>query len=275
MKVHISVDMEGIACVTHGDHTKLEGVEYEMARKWMTAEVNAAEEGALECGATEIVVADSHGHMRNLLPDELNEKVLLVRGSPRRLTMMEGIDSSFDASFMIGYHSMAGTHHGILAHTYLGRSVYALRLNGLTVGEPGFNAAIAGHFGVPVALVTGDDTLAAEVNNIMPATEQTIVKWVISNNAAKNLTPKESQRKIKAGAVNALKRLKEIKPFMVETPVKFDVDFMLPISADIASDIPGVELVNGRTLSYVGKDMLDVVKIWRLIINASLTAFAI
>jgi len=275
MKIHISVDMEGIACVTHGDHTKLEGVEYEMARKWMTAEVNAAVEGALECGATEIVVADSHGHMRNLLPDELNEKVLLVRGSPRRLTMMEGIDSSFDASFMIGYHSMAGTHHGILSHTYLGRSIYALRLNGLTVGEPGFNAAIAGHFGVPVALVTGDDTVAAEVNKIMPTTEQAIVKWVISNNAAKNLTPTVAQRKIKEGTINALKRLKKIKPFVVETPVKFEVDFMLPISADIASDIPGVELVNGRTLSYVGKDMLDVVKIWRLIINSSLTAFAV
>ncbi len=275
MKIHMSVDMEGIACVTHGDHTKLEGPEYEAARKWMTAEVNAAVEGALECGATEIVVADSHGHMRNLLPDELNPKVQLIRGSPRRLTMMEGIDESFDASLLIGYHSMAGTHHGILAHTYIGSSIMNLRLNGITVGESGFNAAIAGHYGVPVALASGDDTLEAELKGILPETHCAVVKWVVSNTAARNLTPTASQAKIKAATVAALKDLKNIKPLKVKTPVKFEVDFMRPVSADIASDIPGVKLLNGRTLRYTGKDMVEVAKIWRLIINSSLTAFAV
>ena len=273
MKVFISVDMEGVACVTHSNHVKLEGNEYEMARKWMTDEANAAIEGAFESGATEVVVADSHGHMYNMIPDELHEDALLVRGSPRPLTMMEGVDETFDAVFLVGYHSMAGTGKGILAHTYIGSSVYNVRLNGVTVGETGFNAAIAGHFGVPVALVCGDDTLDAEVGELMPTTERVITKWAISPTAARNLTPKASQKKINAGAKTALRRLKEMKPYVAEAPIRFEVDFMKPQYAFLAADIPGIELVDGRTLLYTGADMLEIVGIWRLIINTSLGEF--
>ena len=273
MKVYVSVDMEGVACVTHGDHVKLEGIEYEMARKWMTAEANAAIKGAFKAGASEVVVADSHGHMRNLLPDELHEDALLVRGSPRPLTMMQGLDETFDAAFLVGYHSMAGTPQGILAHTYLGRSIYAVRLNGLTVGEPGFNSAIAGHFGVPVALVCGDDTVEAEVGDLMPTTERVVTKWALSTFAARNLTPKASQKRIRQGAKRALARLANMEPLLIEKPIRFEVDFMQPLSAHLAADIPGVERVGGRTLVYTGADMLDVTRIWRLMINASLGEF--
>lgn len=273
MKVYISADMEGVACVTHRDHTKLEGTEYEMARKWMTAEANAAIEGALEAGATEMVISDSHGHMRNLLPDELHEDALLVRGSPRPLTMMEGLDETFDAAFFVGYHSKAGTAKGVLSHTYISSSVYALRLNGITVGEPGFNAAIAGHFGVPVALVCGDDTVDTEVGALMPWAERVITKWAISPLSARNLTPKASQKRIREGAKRALDRLSEMKPLVLETPIRFEVDFMQPIYADPAADIPGVERVDGRTLIYTGADMLEITRIWRLIINAGLGEF--
>src|SRR4051812_14100005 len=131
MKVFISVDIEGVASVTHRNHTKLEGLEYETARRWMTEEANAAIEGALAAGATEIIVADSHGHMRNILPDVLHPDALLLRGSPRALSMMDGLDGSFAAAFFIGYHAMAGDALGILAHTYLGISVYGVRLNGI------------------------------------------------------------------------------------------------------------------------------------------------
>ena len=273
MKVYVSVDMEGVACVTHGDHVKLEGIEYEMARKWMTAEANAAIKGAFKAGASEVVVADSHGHMRNLLPDELHEDALLVRGSPRPLTMMQGLDETFDAAYLVGYHSMAGTPQGILAHTYLGRSIYAVRLNGLTVGEPGFNSAIAGHFGVPVALVCGDDTVDAEVGDLMPTTERVVTKWALSTFAARNLTPKASQKRIRQGAKRALARLANMEPLLIEKPIRFEVDFMQPLSAHLAADIPGVERVGGRTLVYTGADMLDVTRIWRLMINASLGEF--
>lgn len=273
MKVYISVDMEGVACVTHGDHTKLQGEEYERARKWMTAEANAAIEAAFEAGAQEVVVSDSHGHMRNMLPDEVHEDAILVRGSPRALTMMEGVDETFDAAFFVGYHSQAGTPLGVLAHTYIGSAVYAVRLNGTTVGEPGFNAAIAGHFGVPLALACGDDTVATEVQALMPWTECVTTKWALSTLAARNLTPKASQKRIREGAKRALGRLSEMKPLVFEAPIRFEVDFMRPLSAHLAGDIPGVERIGGRTLAYTGKDMLEIVRIWRLIVNASIGEF--
>ncbi len=269
MKVYISVDMEGVACVTHPDHITLKGGDYGMARKWMTAEVNAAIEGALEAGATEVVVADSHGRMCNLLPDELHEDALLVRGSPRPLSMMAGLDESFDAVFFVGYHSMAGTLCGVLSHTFDAGSIYAMRLNGIAVGEPGVNAAIAGCLGVPVALSCGDDSLDAEVSALMPQTERVITKWAISWLSARNLTPKASQKRIRQGAKRALARLSEIKPWVLETPVRLEIDFIFPISPYIAADVPGVEPVNARTIAYTGADLLEIIRICRLIFNAS------
>lgn len=272
MKVYISVDMEGVACVTHGDHVKLEGIEYEMARKWMTAEANAAIEGALEAGATEVVVADAHSAMLNLLPDELHEDALLVRGSPRPGTMMEGLDESFDAVFLVGYHSRAGNSKGVLSHTYV-LPVCSLRLNGITVGEAGFNAAIAGGVGVPVALVSGDDTLEAEVAEMLPWTERVITKWAISPYAARNLSPKASCKRIREGAKRALERLAEMQPFAMETPVRLEADFTQPIYPYMAADITGVERVGERTLACTGDDMWDVVRIWRTMINAGTGEF--
>jgi D-amino peptidase len=271
MKVFLSVDIEGVACVVSREDTKLEGVEYERARKWMTGEANAAIEGALEMGATEIVVADSHGHMRNLLADELNEKALIVRGSPRPGAMMEGLDETFDAAFFVGYHSQAGAR-GVLSHTYLGGTIYNIRLNGKTVGEPGFNAAIAGHFGVPVALVCGDDTLDAEVKAIMPWTETVITKWALSTLSAKNLTPTASQKKIKEAAKRAIGKLGTMKPLIFDKPVHLEIDFIQAFATGIVADIPGVERTGGRSISYTGT-MADILRTLRLMGNAVLGEF--
>jgi D-amino peptidase len=270
MKVFISIDMEGVACVTNWDHVKPVGVDYEIARKWMTAEANAAIDGALEMGATEVVVADAHYKMCNILPSELHKDALLVRGSPRTLTMMEGLNETFDAVFLVGYHSMAGTDRGILAHTYVSKLVHAVRLNGITVGELGINAAIAGHFGVPVAMVCGDDTLDEEVGKLLPLTERVITKWAISPYSALNLTPMASQFHIRESAKRALGRLDEIKPFVLENPIRFEVDFMYALNAYVAADIPGTECFGGRTLVYTGEDIIEIIRIWRLILNASL-----
>ncbi len=273
MKVFISADIEGVACVVARDDTKLEGQEYERAREWMTGEVNAAIEGCLEAGATEIVVADSHGHMRNIMAEKLHEKALLVRGSPRPGTMAEGLTAETNAAMFIGYHSMAGTAHGVLSHTYLGGTFYQIRLNGKPYGEPGINAALAGHYGVPVVLVAGDDTVKKEVNAIMPWTENVVTKWAISTFSAKNLTPKASQDAIRAGAKNALARMKDMKPLDLGKPVQLDVDFIQAVSADLAGDIPGMSRTGDRSLSYTGKDMLDVIKMIRLIGNCVLGTF--
>jgi D-amino peptidase len=265
MKVYISADMEGVACVTR---TRLEGADREAVRRWMTEEVNAAAGAAFDAGATEVVVADAHGDMLNILPDALDERVLLVRGTPRPLTMMEGIDTSFDAAFLVGYHAMSGHSLGVIAHTYTG-SANAVRLNGLTVGETGFNAAIAGHFGVPVALACGDDTLAAEVGVQLPWAERVITKWAISSWSARCLTPRAAQQRIGEGASRALSRLADMAPLTVDAPVRFEVELAPPVLATLGADVPGVERLDGRTLAYEGADMLDVVRIWRLLLNAS------
>jgi D-amino peptidase len=270
MKVYISVDLEGVACVTHREDLVPSGDGYQLARKWMTAETNAAVMGAFEAGASEVVVSDSHNHMRNLLPDELHQDVLLVRGTPRPLSQMEGLDETFDAALLVGYHSMAGSPRAVMSHTFLLSMIYEVRFNGVAFGETEISAAIAGHYGVPIALVCGDDTLDVQVAEIMPWTERVITKWAINTTAAKNLTPKASQRLIQEGAKRALSRLPEMKPWMLDTPVRFELDYMQPNFAYLGADIPGVERIGGRTLAYIGVDMLDVFRVWRLMMNAAL-----
>jgi D-amino peptidase len=275
MKVFISVDMEGVASVTHPDHVKMEGTEYQIARKWMTAEANAAIDGALEAGAAEIVVADGHGYMHNLLPDELHQDVTLVGGTPRPLLQMEGLDDSFDAVFFIGYHARAGDPTGTLAHSYVGKIVYEIRLGEMPVSEATFNAAVAGHFGVPVALVAGDDALAREVQETLPWAERVVTKWAVSVFAARNLTPKASQKQIRAAAKMAIERLEDMRPKVLEAPIHFEVEFLKPLYAQLAADIPGVERVGGTTVSYMGSDMVELTGIWRLMINTSLSDFPV
>ena len=202
MKVYISVDMEGIACVTHFDHIKLEGGAYEAARKWTTAEANAAIEGAFEGGADEIVVSDGHGTAQNLIPDELHEDITLVQGIPRPLLMMEGLDETFDAVFFIGYHARAGNPVGTLAHSFSGRLVHEIRLNQDPVSEAIFNAAVAGHFEVPIALISGDDELAVEIEKKLPWVER-----VVTNGPLVVLRLEISLRKLLKRKLGLLRRL--------------------------------------------------------------------
>jgi len=275
MKIFISVDMEGISCVTHKDHIKMEGPAYEATRKWMTAETNAAVEGAMSAGATEIVIADGHGNMRNLLPDELHEDVTIVCGTPRTLLQMEGIDDSFDASFFLGHHPRAGNAIGGLAHTFVMALVFELRLNGQPVSEVLFNSALAGHFNVPTALIAGDDRLSEEVKASMPWAERVVTKWALSPYASRNLTPKKSQQLIRAAAKRAIKRLPEMKVMRMDAPIRFEVKFQTALSTFLSVDIPGVERVDGYTLAFNGADMVEITKIFRLMVNAGLSSFTV
>jgi D-amino peptidase len=183
---------------------------------------------------------------------------------------MEGLDETFDAAILVGYHDMAGSPRGVFSHTFLVSMIHAVRFNGLTVGETGISAALAGHFCVPVALVCGDDTVEARVREIMPWAERVITKWAINTTAAKSLTPKTSQKRIREGAKRALGRLHEMKPWTLDTPVYFEVEYMQPIHAYLGADIPGVQQVDGRTLAFTGVDLLEVFRIWRLMMNAAL-----
>ena len=269
MRVYISVDMEGIAGVVHESQTDpndpRSAHEYARFRRLMTAEANAAVAGALQAGATGVVVNDSHWHMRNLLAEELHEAAELVSGDPKPASMMEGIDGGFDAALCIGYHARAGTRHAILDHTCADKVLEA-RLNGRPVGELGLNAALAGVHGVPVALVSGDAAVAAEAKDLLGADITTvIVKEAVGRHAAKSIAPALACRRIRDETATALQRRRP--PFVVPPPVTLEVDFAMTSHADMAEVCPGAKRLGGRTVAFTHQDYREVFRGWRAMLN--------
>jgi D-amino peptidase len=271
MRVYISADMEGVSGVVHFAQTgiKEEAEEYSRARKWMTGEVNAAIEGALAAGATEVVVNDAHGSMRNILLEELNPVAQLVTGSPKPLSMMQGIDEGFDAAFFIGYHAQAGSACGTLNHTWTGR-VHSVVLNGRPVGELGLNAALAGHFGVPVVLVTGDQTLVEEARAILGDVETVAVKQAYGMRAARCLAPSRARELIKEAATRAVQ--KEASPFVLSLPITFAVCFHQTIHAEMAELVPGCHRVDACTVESMHEDMLTAYHAWQAMVGLAILA---
>lgn len=260
LKVFISVDMEGITGVINWEDVSRDGKDYGLFRRIMTEEANAAIEGALAAGATEIVVRDSHGSARNILPDLLNPNAKLIRdwaNSP--LSMMEGIDESFDAVIFIGYHARANTPNATLDHTMSSSAVYDVVLNGKKMPEAGINAYIAGNFGVPVVLVAGDKAICEQVKELFGDVETVAVKEGIGN-AAKMLHPKMSQKLIKEKTTEALRRLGDFKPFTLTPPYTMEIVFRNEVRAEIASWLPGAKRKNSTTVSYTSNDWMDVLR---------------
>ena len=271
MRVYISVDMEGIAGVVHESQTDPASPafapEYARFRRLMTAEANAAVEGALAAGATRVVVNDSHWFMRNLLAEELHQAAELVSGDPKPRSMVQAIDAGFDAALFIGYHARAGTRNAILDHTYADR-IHEVRLNGKPVGELGLNAGVAGVHGVPVALVSGDSALAAEAKDLLGAGVATvIVKQAVSRHAAKSVAPAVACRMIREEVPRALERTHA--PFTLRAPVTLEVDFAMTIHADMAELCPGATRTAGRTVAFTHPDYGEVFRAWRALLNLS------
>jgi len=265
--------MEGTAGVVSSEHTNRQGKEHERARYLMTGEVNAAIEGILKaCKPESILVNDSHGTMRNIIPEELNETAELITGSPKPLEMMEGIDASFDAAFFIGYHAMRGSYPSVLEHTFSGKVVFDVFINDERMGETAINAAIAGVYGVPVALVTGDHTVTEEARMFLGNVETVTVKEAIGRNAAKCLTPAKARKMIKEAAFKAIKNVDKFKPFKIKPPIKLDVVFVHTGMAEMAEFVPGTKRIDGRTISYTSKNFLEIHKAFIAMINLAGTA---
>ena len=210
-KVYISVDMEGISGINGDDQTSAGQAEYARGRKLMVEDANAAIRGAFAGGATEVVVNDSHGGQRNLLPEDLDPRARLISHSFKRHGMVEGLDETFDSILFIGYHARASAPRGLFAHTGSG-IVRDLQLNGVAVGEGGINAAMAAWYGVAVALVTGDDTAVEEVQAIVPGVKGVTVKRAINTRAVEMLPLAEARRLIEAGAKDAVAAAKKPAP---------------------------------------------------------------
>lgn len=258
LKVFISADMEGVAGVVTPEQLGPSGFEYGRFREFMTEEVLAAIAGAREAGATEIVVADSHGNMQNLLIERLPADVRLVRGSPRPLSMMEGIDSTFDAVLFIGYHAGATSHTGVRAHTMSSARYAAVALNGTPIAESGMNAAIAGHFGVPVVMVSGDDAAVAEVQALVPGVEGAVVKRAIGFHAAETMTPEAARALIRERARAGVANATRARPHTVTTPVRLDLTFKNYRPAEVLAYLPVVERPADRTIRYTADNILDI-----------------
>ncbi|MCJ7557454.1 MAG: M55 family metallopeptidase [Gammaproteobacteria bacterium] len=266
LKVYISADMEGIAGVVNHDQLSPGSFEYEQFRGFMTAEVNAAIEGAREAGATEILVSDSHGNGLNLLLDKLPQNIQLVRSWPRPLGMMEGIDASFDAALFVGYHASAGNPVGIRAHTQSGSDFYSVKINGIEMSEGALNGLIAGHFGVPVVMVSGDDAAVKEVSELVGPMEGAVVKWQISHEAGRTLMPEAAQAVIREKAAAGVKRRADIKPYDIEGPLTLDLAFKNADAAEMIAYLPNVERIDNHTVRFVG-DIVEINMFFEMVLG--------
>jgi len=268
MKVFISVDMEGASGVTTWDDVVPGRMFYQQSRALLTRDVNSAIEGALEAGAKEILVNEAHDGMRNLLLDELNPKARVIRGfRGKKLAMMEGVDESFDRAFLVGYHARAGTPGAVLNHTMF-NTVHNLWINGVVVGEGGLSAALAGCYGVPIALVTGDDKVISEMRGLLGSFEAVEVKKGISRYSADCLNPEVTSGLIREAAKRALKA--DVKPYRVKPPVTVEVEFTTLEMGNIAGWVPSVENVEPRKVSCTADTVVDAWKpIWTSMLLAA------
>lgn len=256
MKVFISCDIEGVSgVVSAAPQTSPEGKDYGRARELMTEEVNAAIAGAVKAGATEIVVNDSHGPMTNILVEKIDPAATLITGAPKPLSMMQGIGPDFDAVVFVGYHSKMGAP-GVLSHTISGGSVADVWVNGIPVGETGINAGLAGFYGVPVVLVTGDDAVAAEAKALLPHVHTATVKWAVNRQAARCLAPVAARQLIAEATEKALKDLSSAKPWLPAAPVTFTIEFKDAGLADNAARMPYTKMLDPRTVCFTADDYL-------------------
>lgn len=259
LKVFISVDMEGITGVVTSEECSRTGQDYSYFRKIMTLESNAAIEGALAAGATEIWVRDSHGSARNIIPDLLNEKAILVRdwsGGPKG--MMDGIDETFDAVIFIGYHARAGTPDAIIEHTSSG-IVTDMAVNGISLPEAGYNGLTAGHYNVPVVFLAGDRAICEQAKKLFGQIETVAVKDAIGG-AAVSLHPNVSHAKIRTGVQKALENLKNYKPFTLDPPYTLVLKLKTETQVYNGAFYPGAERTGDWELTYKSDSIMDIIK---------------
>ncbi|MFQ5551091.1 MAG: M55 family metallopeptidase [Gemmatimonadales bacterium] len=258
LKVYISADMEGVAGAVTSEQLGPAGFEYGRFRQFMTDEVLAAIDGARAAGATEFLISDSHGNGQNILIEQIPDGITIVRSWPRPLMMMQGIDDSFDAAMFIGYHASTTNPEGVRAHTMSSARLAGVYLNGTAVPEAGLNAAIAGHFGVPVVMISGDDAAVAEAQELLGPIEGAVVKWNYGFHSARTLTPGDATRLIREAAERALRRLDEFNPYVMERPVTVDITFKNYRPAEVLDYLSIVERIDAHGIRFVGSDMVEV-----------------
>ncbi len=255
MKVYISVDMEGVAGIVDWAQCVRTGEDYALGRDLVLGEVNAAIEGAVAAGATEVLVNDAHSVMRNLPPAQLAGRASYLSGSFKPWYMMQGLDDTFAAVVFLGYHAAMATP-GILGHTYNPRAIAEVRLNGTVTGEAGLNALAAQHFEVPVAVITGDQYVGPEAEPFCPGILAVQVKTSASRYAAENLHPARACELVAEGVQQALAGLEQLRAPQIALPATIEVDFVSPDMAEQASWVRGVTQTGPVTVTFTDDDPL-------------------
>ena len=273
MKILIAADMEGITGVVNWDQVTPGHAEYARFRRIMTGDVNAAVRGACEAGVDEVIVADGHWDGTNILIEELDSRARLCNGSPSPLSMMEGIETGVDGVFFIGYHARAGSQNAILDHTWSNSRVANVWLNSVLVGEYGLNAAVAGFYGAPAILVSGDQTACAQTMELLGPLETAVVKQARSRFAAECLTPMEAQEQIAQSARRAVERLTvgdAPDPYIVYGPVSVTIEFRQSDMTDRASRLPGSQRA-GLRIAFSSPDMVAAYLSFRAAVSLAMS----
>jgi D-amino peptidase len=270
VRVHISVDMEGISGVASAADTTPGAPHYEYCRGLMTAECNAAIEGCYEGGATEVIVNDSHGSMLNLIQGQLDRRAKVIRGRSKAYGMMHGLDSHTAATLFVGYHAAAGNDDGVLNHTMRGRDIQGVFLNDEPAGELRLNAALAGWFGVPVVLIAGDDVLCAEGLATLGKVEAVQVNYAIDKYTATSPHPEIAQERVRDGARRAITSIAAgeatYAPYRVEAPTALRVAWNSTSIAALCENLPGMKRVAPREVEYTSADYPELYRLLRVLL---------
>ena len=260
MKILVSVDIEGVAGIVDPEQTRPGNAEYERARRLMTGEANAAVRGALEAGATAVLVNDSHGNFRNLIAEDLDPRAELLQGKPRELAMMAGVDQDCAAVFLVGWHSKARAP-GTLAHTINGFAFARIVVNGAETGEAGIYGAVAAEYNAPVALYTGDDAFVAETAPLFPGAIGVAVKRTLGHRAASSLSPQAATAAIAAGAKDAAGRCRDLRLRPVQTPATLRVEATGIALAELFATLPIVRRVDALTVEFTSPTMRHAIRV--------------
>lgn len=263
MKIFVSVDMEGIWGVVSPDHVNSNTSEYQRMRKLMTREVNIVIDEVIKNGGKEIVVNDSHDNMDNLLIEELDPRAQLVSGSPKPLSMMQGIDNSFDGIIYIGYHSRAGTPNGVFNHTYMGSTISRVFINDKEVGECGINAGVGGYFGVPVLAISGDNLVASQALEEIGRVETIIVKKANGRYTAQNIPYNDLKREYREKLRKAFKNIDDYPIIEYKGNIKMDIEFLSETKAENVMLLPQAKRLDEKTIRIESDDYLELFMLFR------------
>ena len=270
MKLMIACDMEGISGVVSWNQVDPSHPEYQRFRHIMTADVNAAVDGACTAGATDIIITDGHWNSGNVLLEELDPRASLNTGTPTRLSMVQGVDEGVDAAIFLGYHARAGSLAAVLDHTWSSVRIANLWLNGRLTGEFGLNASLCGHFGVPVLMVSGDQTVCTEARDWVPGVATAQVKQAAGRYAAQCL-PFETSRKLISDTANAaIKGFlagKAPAPLKMKEPITVTIEYFHSYMADQGALLPSSTRLDGRRIEFKSSNMVEAYSTFRTAVN--------